>query len=229
MEIQILNRGAFGSALVHLRPGEEFLSESGAFYRSSDNIDIDVTTKTRGKGGFLRGLKRLIGGDSFFLSRYSVTDDRPAEVGLVPTLQGEVQAVSVDQDHPWLCTGGSYLGSSVGLEVDTRFQGFRGLFGGESLFFLRVHGEGELLVSAFGRIQEVAVQGGLVVDTGHVVAFQEGLQYSLSKAGGSWVQSFLGGEGIVLTFEGEGRVLVQSHNPVEFGKRLGRLLPPRSG
>ena len=51
-----------GSALVHLDPGETFVSESGAMFRASSNVDIDVTTKTRGKGGLLAGIKRLVGG-----------------------------------------------------------------------------------------------------------------------------------------------------------------------
>ena len=88
MQIDILKRGAFGSALVTLQPGETFLSESGAMFRASGNIDIDVTTKTKGRGGILAGIKRLIGGDHFFFSTYRVTDGQPGEVGLSPTLQG---------------------------------------------------------------------------------------------------------------------------------------------
>jgi uncharacterized protein (AIM24 family) len=71
------------------------------------------------------------------------------------------------------------------------------------------------------------VEDALTVDTGHVVAFENTLSYTLSKAGGSWIQSFLAGEGIVMQFTGRGRVMTQSHNPQEFGKRLGPRLPPR--
>ena len=99
--------------------------------------------------------------------------------------------------------------------------------GSEGLFFLRVTGAGTLVVSAFGALEEVAVDGELVVDSGHVVAFEESLTYSLGKAGGSWLQSFLGGEGVVLRFRGRGRLLVQSHNRSEFGRTLGGRLPPR--
>jgi len=47
MEVEILGKGAFESALVHLEPGETFVSESGAMYRASTNVDIDVTTHSR--------------------------------------------------------------------------------------------------------------------------------------------------------------------------------------
>ncbi len=228
MNIDIQERGAFGSALVTLAPGESFISESGAMYRASSNVDIDVTTRTRGGGGFLRGLKRLVGGDTFFLSTYKVNDDQHGEVGLAPTLQGEVRRVDLDGNTDWVCAGGSYLASHPDLDLDTQFQGLRGLFSGESLFFIEVKGKGPLLVNAFGRITELSVEDEMIVDTGHVVAFQEGLRYTISKAGGSWLSSFLAGEGLVMRFTGQGKILVQSHNPKEFGVGLGRKLPPRN-
>ncbi len=227
MQIDILKRGAFGSALVKLQPGETFISESGAMYRASGNIDIDVTTKTKGKGGIFAGIKLLIGGDHFFFSTYRVTDGRPGEVGLAPTLQGEVRVVDVDPSLSWLCAGASYMGSTEDLAVDTQFQGFKGMFSGESMFFMRVSGRGQLLVNAFGRITELEVDGPMIVDTGHVVAFEQGVDYKVTKAGGSWVSSFVAGEGLVLEFDGRGKILVQSHNPKEFGKSLGPLLPAR--
>lgn len=228
MNIEILPNGAFHSALVHLDPGDRFQSDSGAMFRASSNVDIDVTTRSKGGGsGIAAGLKRLVAGDSFFLSTYATTDGAPGEVGLAPTLQGEVRRVGVTSATPWLCAGGSYLGSDAELALDLRFQGLKGLLSGERLFFVQVAGDGDLLVNAYGRISEVEVDGELVVDTGHVVAFEETLQYSLRKVTRSLVQSFLSGEGFVLHFSGRGKLLVQSHNPKEFGSRLGKRLPPR--
>ena len=230
MEIEILPNGAFHSALVHLESGERFQSDSGAMFRASSNIDIDVTTRPKGKGaGILGGLKRLVSGDSFFLSTYSTTDGAAGEVGLAPTLQGHLQHIDVQTGVGWVCAGGSYLGSDAHLSTDLQFQGLKGLFSGENLFFVKVEGEGDLLVNAYGRITEIDVQDELVVDTGHVVAFEDTLEYTLTKASDSWMQSYLAGEGFVLHFRGRGRLLVQSHNPKEFGTRLGRLLPPRQG
>ncbi len=227
MNVEIIGEGAFSSALVHLEPGETFVSESGAMFRASPNVDVDVTTRSRGKGGILGGIKRLLAAEHFFFSTYSVTDSSSGEVGLAPTLQGEVKSRTLDGSTAWLCAGGSYLGSDSSLAVDTKFQGLKGLFTGEAPFFLRVDGVGDLLVSAFGRIGEVDVDGELVVDTGHVVAFEETLEYSIGKAGSSMLQSFLGGEGLVMRFRGRGKLLTQSHNPSEYGKTLGGMLPPR--
>lgn len=228
MQIELTEQTTFQSALVHLDPGDQFISESGAMYRASANVDIDVTTRTKGSGGFLGGMKRLLGGDSFFMSTYRTTDNQSGEVGLAPTHSGELRLVELDGSSSWLCAGGSYLGSTPDLELDTQFQGLKGFVSGESLFFMRVSGTGSLLVTAFGRIHEMEITDGLVVDTGHVVAFEESLNYTISKAGRSWIQSWLAGEGFVLNFSGQGRILLQSHNPSEFGQMLGPLLPPRS-
>lgn len=227
MDIDVQERGAFGWALVTLSPGERFVSEAGTLFRISDNIDFDVTTRSRGTGGLLSGLKKMLASESFFFSTYTCADDTPGEVGLAPTLQGEVRLIECDGRSSWLTTGGSYLGSTEDLEVDTQFQGIKGMLSGESLSFLSIQGRGQLLVNAFGRITEIDVDGALTVDTGHVVAFEDTLEYSVGKAGGSWTQSFLTGEGLVLKFLGRGKIYVQSHNPTEFGQTFGPMLPER--
>lgn len=228
MNVEIQRQGAFASALVRLDADETFVSDAGALFRASPNIDIEVTTQSRGRGGILAGLKRLLAGETFFFATYRTTDGRPGEVGLAPTHLGETHIIDVNADVPWLCAGGSYLGSSAGLALDTQYQGLKGIFSSSSLVFLRAQGTGQLVVCAYGRIAALDVRDSLIVDTGHVVAFEESLRYSVGKAGSSWLQSFLSGEGLVLHFEGTGRVLVQSHNTKEFGSILGPLLPERS-
>lgn len=231
MDIQIKDTGAFASAKVMLEPGETFHSEAGCFIHSSNNLEIDVTTrrKSGGKGGLLGSLKSVLGGESFFLSKYRSTDGSPSTVHLAPGLPGDVRRVDLDGSSRWLCFGGSYLGSADSLDLDTQGQGLKGLFSGESLFAIAVTGEGPLLVSAYGAIHEAQVDGELIVDTGHLVALEDTLDYEITKAGGSWWRSFLGGEGLVMRVRGKGRLLVQSHDANGYGRRLGGLLPPRQG
>lgn len=217
---------AFNYLKVALEPGEQLVSEAGAMVRMSANIRADVTTRSRGKGGILAGLKRLAGGDSFFLSTYTA-DATAGEVVVAPMLMGQVYVLAVDGSRTWLCAGGSYLASSSGVELEPQWQGVKGMFSGESLFYLRTAGTGSLAVSAFGQISKVPVDGEYIVDTGHVVAFSNGLEYEITKAGSSWIQSFLAGEGLVMRFRGRGDLLVQSHNPDAFGSEVGPDLPPR--
>lgn len=225
MKLSVISPGAFASVKVDLEPGDRFVSESGAMVRMSSSVDVDVTTKPKGKGGILGGLKRLLGGDSFFFSTYS--SSRGGEVVIAPTLPGDCHVQQLDGSSTWLCAGASYLGSGPDVELDTQFQGFKGMFSGESLVFMEAKGTGPLVVNAFGKIREVEVDGSYVVDTGHVVAYETSLEYTLSKAGSSWFHSWLAGEGIVLRFTGRGRLLIQSHNPQEFGPAVGGMLPTR--
>ncbi len=233
MNVKIDTEGAFGSALIILEPGEKFVSEAGAMYRASANMDIDVESRRKKDegmwGAFKSGIKAMFAGESFFLSSYTPNDGQSGEVGLAPTHQGEVRSVKVGTDV-WICSGGSYLGSSGGITLDTQYQGLtKGMFSKEGLVFVKASGEGDLLVNGFGRISSVDVSGGITIDNGHLIAFTEGLEYTISKAGSGWISSMMSGEGLVMNFRGQGKVLVQSHDPSRLGGVLGPLLPPREG
>ncbi len=88
-------------------------------------------------------------------------------------------------------------------------------------------GAGHLFLSSFGAIYEINVTDRYVVDTGHIVAFEDTLQFQLAKASESLIGSILGGEGLVCHFEGQGKLYCQSHNPPSFGTLLGPKLRPR--
>jgi len=232
MNIKIDTEGAFGSAIVVLEPGEKFVSEAGAMYRASPNVDIEVVSrKKEGQGffgGIAAGLRAMMAGETYHLSSYQVGGGT-GEVGLAPTHQGEVRKVEVGSET-WICSGGSYLGSSGGIDLDTQYQGLvKGMFSKEGLVFVKASGQGELLVNGFGRISEVTIGNGITIDNGHLIAFTEGLEYEISKAGGGWISSMMSGEGLVMKFRGQGKILVQSHDPSRLGGVLGPLLPPREG
>jgi uncharacterized protein (TIGR00266 family) len=121
----------------------------------------------------------------------------------------------------------SYLGSASGVDIDLGFQGFKSIFSGESIFWLDISGYGAVILSSFGAIYEVPVNGEYIVDTGHIVAFEKSLTFEITKAGSSWIGAFLGGEGLVCRFKGQGRLFCQTHNPGAFGREVGSQLPPR--
>jgi uncharacterized protein (AIM24 family) len=86
-----------------------------------------------------------------------------------------------------------------------------------------------VLVNAFGAIEEFDLDGDIIVDTGHLVAFGAGIEYQVTKASRGWIASYLSGEGLVLRMSGRGRVYLQSRNPKEYGRAVGSQLPPRQG
>ena len=124
--------------------------------------------------------------------------------------------------------GSSWLASGTGVQIDATFQGLgRALLAGEGIFWVKCSGEGDVLLSSFGAVYEIDVRGEYVVDSGHIVAFEDALSFRIGKASRSWVGSMLGGEGLVCRFQGEGKLYCQSHNPPGFGKLLGPKLRPR--
>ena len=72
----------------------------------------------------------------------------------------------------------------MNVEVDSKWQGFKGFFSGEGLFLLRCAGQGDLWFNTYGAMIEIPVDGNYVVDTSHVVAFTSGLQYNVESVGG---------------------------------------------
>ena len=102
------------------------------------------------------------------------------------------------------------------VKTDTKFQGAKGFFSGESLFFIRLYCGGQpgrIWFNSFGAMKVLPIQPGQVitVDTGHVVAFDDTVSYEIGKVGG--MKSFMfGGEGVVMHFSGQGRVWIQTRN-----------------
>ena len=224
MKTEIIGSQAFQSLKVTLEPGEQFVSEAGKMVRMSTSVSNEVESVKK-SGGIMGGLKRMFGGEAFFFSRYEAKAQ--GEVVLAPTLPGNVGFQNLDGTCGWYCAGGSYMASGPEIKTEPKWQGMKGFFTGESLVFIHATGIGALVLDAFGTVEEEMVDGTYTVDTGHVVAFEDTLEYEISKAGGSWWNSFLAGEGFVIKFKGKGKVLIQSHNMKEFGAILGPKLPPR--
>lgn len=225
MQTEVIGKKAFQSLRVSLKSGEQFVSEAGKMTRMSTSIRNEVEAVGK-SGGFFGGLKRMLGGESFFFSRYTAQGD--GEVILSPTLPGNVGLQHLDGTRGWYCAGGSYMASGPEIKTEPKWQGMKGFFTGESIVFVHATGIGPLVLDAFGMVETMEVDGTFTVDTGHVVAFEDSLEYAISKAGGSWWNSMLAGEGFVIKFSGRGRVMIQSHNMKEFGAVLGPKLPPRS-
>jgi uncharacterized protein (TIGR00266 family) len=98
---------------------------------------------------------------------------------------------------------GSYLGSSTGINVDTSWSGAKTFFGSEGLIMLRVSGTGTLIVSSYGAIHPMELEAGqvYVVDTGHLVTFDEQLKLNVKKVT-RWKSTQFSREGMVIELVG---------------------------
>ncbi len=225
MDVEIKMNPGCSVARVLLGPNEEMTAEGGCMIAMSSDINMETTTYKKNSGGIMKGLKRLISGESFFMNHYTAGIGG-GEIYLAPALHGDMFCIDL-QNQSLIVQAGSYLASEPNIEIDFNWQGLKSIFSGESLFWLNLNGSGKVIVNSYGCIYPVDVDGEYIVDTGHIVAFEPGLKFNISKAGQSWLSSFLGGEGFVCRFKGKGRVWCQSHNPNSFGASIGPNLKPR--
>ncbi len=203
MQLQIDGNPDYGQLRVNLVPGENFLAEGGAM----SWMDASIKVKARLMGGLARALvRKLTGGESLFVGEYSC--DREGEVAFSPSIPGSIVQRTMSGDSITL-TAGSFFACTPGIELSTRFGGLRSLFSGEGLFFMECSGTGELFFNSFGSIIEKDVSGSFVVDTGHVVAWEPGLNYSIRGMGGL-KSTMLSGEGLVMEFSGTGKLYLQT-------------------
>lgn len=225
MNVDIQHGPGAAAARVTLASGESCTAEAGAMIAMSGDMSIQTTTRQRKGAGLLKSAKRLLGGESFFINHFTA-GSQGGEVWLATTLAGDMMQYELEGET-LIVQSGSWVASDPNVEIDVGWQGFKSLLAGEGIFWLQLKGTGKVILSSFGAIYPIELDGQTIVDSGHIVAFNETLDFSLTKAGSSWLSSFLGGEGLVCKFEGRGTVWCQSHNPSTFGKVLGPMLKPR--
>lgn len=218
MQHEILYRPAYSLLQIQLAAGESLSAETGAMVSMSGNVQLETAMR----GGFLGALKRsVLGGESFFVNTFTA-QGAPGEITLAPSLPGDVAHEQIHNSTFYLQSG-AYICGSTSLEIDSGWGGARGFFGGPGLVLLKIRGSGELFFSCYGALHPVTLAAGetYIVDTGHLVAFEEGVQYQITKAG-NWKAAILGGEGLVCHCTGPGRLFLQSRSEEAF---LGWLIP----
>lgn len=227
MQVEILARPASSVAKIAMVPGETLVCEVGAMIAMTSGLTVETRGRKRGgQGGIWQGLRRMLAGENFFLN-YFRAEAPNQELWLGPSLLGDITRHTL-RTGALIVQGSSWLASSADIDVDATFPGLgRALFSGERIFWVKCSGHGDILLNSFGAIYVVNVAGEYVVDTGHIVAFEDTLQFNIRTASQSLLGSFLGGEGLVCRFTGYGKLYCQSHNPPSFGRLLGPKLRPR--
>lgn len=227
MNVNILHQPDCAIAHLTLKPGEDIIAEAGCMIAMKGDMQVSTTLRRGKGGGILGGLKRTLAGESLFLSVFRASSTG-GEIFLAPQMLGDIFHYQL-RETGLIVQATSYLACSAQVILDIGVQGFKSLFSGESFFWLEFSGRGDLLLSSFGAIYEVFVEGEYIVDTGHIVAFEKTLTFEITKPpGSSWVSAWLSGEGFVCRFKGRGRLFCQTHSPQAFGQFLGSQLSPRT-
>ncbi|NHN48208.1 TIGR00266 family protein [Halostella sp. JP-L12] len=221
MDHDIRHRPSFALLDVSLDRDESVVAEAGAMV--SHGAGVEVTTD-RGSGSLLQSVKRsVLGGESFF--RNTFTASERTSVTLAPPLPGDIVHREL-RDETLYVQSGSYLAADPAMDLDAKFGGSRAFFGGEGLFLLSLSGSGDAFLSSYGAVEPVSLSIGeeYVVDTGHVVAFEENVSFGVRRVGGL-KSTLFSGEGLVCEFEGPGTVWVQSRSQDAFVRWLVPQLP----
>ena len=223
MEIQLRHQPSFSVCRALLDPGEAIRAESGAMMAMA----ADTTIEAKMEGGLMKGLKRsVLGGESLFITRMTA-GPQGGWVDLAASLPGDLVSRPIEPGKPLLVQRGSFLCASADVEIDTKWGGMRNLVGGEGGFLIRAEGSGQIVLSCYGALDRLALGEGqqVVVDTNHMVAFDETVNMQLKRASEGLVTSAKSGEGLVFVFTGPGEVMMQSRNPDELIRYLAANLP----
>ena len=222
MQIEIRYQPAFSLAILKLAAEERVQAESGAMVSMTSNVHIE----TGMKGGLLGAIGRsVLGGESLFTNTFT-SRGGPGEITLAPALPGDLTTVGL-QNQTLFVQSGSFLAGDPAISLDLQWGGARSFFGSEGLFLLRATGSGPIVLSSYGAIHRVRVEGQpYVCDTGHVVAFTDGLGFDVRRVGG-WKSTLLSGEGLVCEFRGSGDLYLQTRSTQAFLSWLIPRLPSR--
>ncbi len=225
MQIDIRYQPSYSLAIVRLDHNESVQAESGAMVSMTANIAIDTAMK----GGVFGALKRsVLGGETLFANTFTA-EGGTGEITLAPSLPGDINALTLNHETLFIQSG-SFLAGSPQIDLDVKWGGARTFFGSEGLFLLKANGTGPILVCSYGAIHKVTLDGGqpYICDTGHVVAFTQGLTFDVRRVGG-WKSTILSGEGLVCEFRGQGELYLQTRSTQAFLSWLIPRIPGRSG
>ncbi|QLH75253.1 MAG: TIGR00266 family protein [Methanomassiliicoccales archaeon] len=212
---------------IEFNPGEVIYSEAGSMVYMSGNVRMEA----KASGGILKGLKRAVSGESFFVTNFHA-EGGTGLIGFAGEVPGKIMALDLRGGKHWILQKSSFLCAEQAVDLDIAFQRKFGatLFGGEGLILQSVRGEGTAFISGCGDFIEYNLMPGqtMKVSTAHVVAWENSVTYDIQSVGGVKTALF-GGEGLFVTLlRGPGKVVLQS---MTMSKLANAMVPylPRQG
>ncbi|OUC14654.1 MAG: TIGR00266 family protein [Alkalinema sp. CACIAM 70d] len=208
---EIEHAPAYAGLTVNLATNQTILVEAGAMAAMDANLEM----KSKMRGGMMKSIGRMFSGESLFISEFTA-QGKPGEIYIAPGIPGDICYYRLESGRSLMVQSSGFVACSPTVELNTKFQGFKGFFSGESLFLVQAIGPGDIWFSSYGAILEIPVNGSYVVDTGYVVAFEDTLNYNVEMLGGlsfkNLKTSIFGGEGLVCRFSGQGKLWIQSRH-----------------
>ncbi len=196
---------------IELDPTEGVRAEAGAMLYMEDGIQMQTDTG----GGVFKGFKRMITGESFFITTFIHGGMGKSKVAFAAPYPGKIIPLDLTAlGGTFLCQKDGFLCAARGIDIDIAFTKRigAGLFGGEGFILQKLSGDGLAFVHAGGTVvkKELAPGQTLRVDTGCLVAFAPTVDYDIQFIGG-FRNALFGGEGLFMAqLRGPGTVYLQS-------------------
>ena len=205
--------------------GEEIVTQSGSMVWMSNGISMTTTTD----GDILKGLNRYLAGESIFLVKYK-SDVSGAIIAFASKIPGKILPIKMKEfPRGIICQKGAFLCSQNGINLEISFSKkfSAGIFGGEGFILEKLTGNGIVFLEIDGDIVEknLSFNEVIKINTGNVVAFEEGMRYEVEMLKG-FKNIFFGGEGLFLTkITGPGKVILQTQNMKELINSSSHKIP----
>lgn len=208
------------AVIVTLDPGEAVFAEAGAMMYMREGITMATTLDPNARaGGLFDKLvgagKRVLSGDSFFVTLFGNEGTRRADVAFGAPYPGKIVPLNLrDWGGTVMAQKDSFLVAARGVDISVAFTRRigAGFFGGEGFILQKLQGDGLAFLHASGALHAIDLAPGerLRVDTGCLVAFQPTVDYDIQRVPGIKTALF-GGEGLFFVqLTGPGRVILQT-------------------
>jgi uncharacterized protein (TIGR00266 family) len=208
------------AVIITLDPGEAVQAEAGAMMFMEDGVIMNAGTG----GGIFKGMKRVLAGESFFITTFFNQSQERRSVSFSAPFPGKILAYDLSLGS-LLCQRDAYLCSAYGIDISVAFTKRigAGFFGGEGFILQKLTGEGLGFIHAGGTLIKKTLGQGekLRVDTGCLVAFEEAVDYDIEFVGG-FKTALFGGEGLFFaTLKGPGTIYMQT---LPFSRLADRIM-----
>lgn len=192
-----------------LKKGESIISENGGMSWMDPKIKMETTTN----GGIMKGLGRVLSGESIFMNSFTAEED-DVEISFASSFPGKILELNLAPEESIIAQKRAFLcgESSVNMKMHFRKNLGAGLFGGEGFIMQKVTGPGKVFLEIDGDLvkKELAAGEKLVIDNGYLAAMTEGVELNIETVKGLKNIVF-GGEGLFITMlTGPGTVWLQS-------------------
>lgn len=205
---------------ITLDPGETVIAEAGAVIYLEDGVSYEAKMGDGSNpdqslfGKMFSGAKRMVTGESLFLTHFTNKSNEVKQVGFAGNIPGSTVGVDLSKIGGSItCQRGSFLCAAHGTNIDLVFNKKlgAGFFGGEGFILQKATGNGKFILNCGGKvIKKKLCNESIRVDAGCLVAFTDGIDYDITPAGNLGSMLF-GGEGLFFaTLSGTGVVLLQS-------------------